>query len=77
MNDPDFQINKYSEDYMLRHPHLKKQLQKEKLEQEKQLEKELRVKKKKTIRKEFWFLIIIIKCWTIHDELIPVISPWW
>jgi hypothetical protein len=26
--DPDYEINRFSEDYMLRHPHLKKQLQK-------------------------------------------------
>lgn len=29
-SDPDFEINRLSEDYMIRHPHLKKELMKEK-----------------------------------------------
>lgn len=29
-DNPDFEVNRFSDDYMLRHPHLKKQLQKEK-----------------------------------------------
>lgn len=31
MKGTDFEVNRFSEDYMLRHPHLKKQLLKEKL----------------------------------------------
>jgi ribosome biogenesis protein ENP2 len=38
-DNPDFEINRFSEDYMIRHPHLKKQLEKEKVEHTKQLEK--------------------------------------
>ncbi len=29
-SNPDFEINRLSEDYMIRHPHLKKDLMKEK-----------------------------------------------
>jgi len=36
-NNPDYEVNRFSEDYMLRHPHLKKQLEKEKIEYTKQL----------------------------------------
>jgi hypothetical protein len=39
MGNPDFEVNRFSEEYMIRHPHLKKQLQKEKEEHEKQLER--------------------------------------
>ena len=46
MTNSDFEINKFSEEYMLRHPHLKKQLMKQKVEHQKQLEKQLHLKKK-------------------------------
>lgn len=51
-DNPDFEINRFSEDYMLRHPHLKRQLLKEKDQHQRQLQKELRIKKKKRIVKK-------------------------
>lgn len=30
MAHPDFEVNRFSEEYMLRHPHLRKQLEREK-----------------------------------------------
>lgn len=46
-NNPDFAIDRYSESYILRHPHLKKQLIKEKQQEEEKLERQLRVNNKK------------------------------
>lgn len=46
-NNPEFAIDKYSESYILRHPHLKKQLIKEKQLEEEKLERQLRVNNKK------------------------------
>ena len=52
-DNPEFTIDKYSESYILRHPHMKKQLLKEKRVEQEKLEKQLRVNKKKYIDKEF------------------------
>lgn len=46
-DNPEFEVDKHSESYILRHPHMKKQLLKEKKEEEDRLERIMRVNKKK------------------------------
>lgn len=50
-DNPEFNIDKYSESYILRHPHMKRQLLKEKQQEEERLEKQLRLNKRKNIEK--------------------------
>ena len=53
MDNPEFNVDKFSDAYIMRHPHMKKQLMKEKQIEEERLEKELRLnKKKKLIEKD-------------------------
>ena len=37
MAHPDFEVNRHSEEYMIRHPHLRKQLEREKQQNEENL----------------------------------------
>lgn len=37
--NPEFEVNKFSEDYMVRHPQMKKQLEKEKAVESEKLER--------------------------------------